>query len=144
MPSTLNEGFSSQIVQTTTKGDEAMGMRCTQVIGLSQAAQELVQGEEVVIYVEEGERVYPDGRREAFSCPVEGSTVRTEETGKCFHGMFGESYPLNRYIFPDGRVLEEAIQAEPWSSGPCIFLALKEQGEWVKASLWSDEEIDNA
>jgi len=115
----------------------------TQVIGLTEEAHALVEGQEVLAYTEEGVKVLPDGSHEPFTRPVYKSDVSREEYGQ-FEGMFGEPYPLHRYTLPDGRILEEVIQAAPWSSGPCIFLALQENGQWLPETLWSDEEIENA
>ena len=76
---------------------------------------------------------------------VFGTNIRMEKSGESYIGMFDQEYALHKYTFPDGRVFYEAVQASPWSSGPCFFLALKdERGEWVGESLWSEEEIENA
>lgn len=51
---------------------------------------------------------------------------------------------LYRYKGMHGVFLfEEYVQAEPWSSGPMYFVALKslKTGEPVPQSLWSDEEM---
>lgn len=88
-------------------------MRCDQHMGLTAAAKSVV---------------------ESASC---------EPSMNFYQGMFDDEYPLHRYVFSDGRVLVEAVQAEPWSSGPCFFLALKDKNdEWVKESLWRNEEIE--
>jgi hypothetical protein len=121
-----------------------MGIRTTQVYGLSEAGRRLVEGERILLCTERGERQYPDGHTEPFEREVHGPSVTTEETGRTFSGMFGEEFPLHRYLLPNGRVLEEHVQAEPWSSGPCIFLALKEGRRWVRESLWSDEDVAGA
>lgn len=118
-----------------------MGIRKTQPMGLSERGRQIVEGKEVLLYRVEGRRIYPDGRVEEFREDVRGSDVASEKCGS-YEGMFGEAYPLRRYRLPDGRVFEEAIQEEIWSSGPCIFLALKDaDGEWVEESLWTEEEI---
>ena len=92
-------------------------MRCDQYMGLTEAAQSLISGE----------------------------SVRMEKSGKTYSGMFDDVFCLNRYTLQDGRVFTEAVQAEPWSSGPCFFLALQdEHGEWVPESLWSENEINAA
>jgi hypothetical protein len=121
-----------------------MGIRTTQLIGLNERARDLVRGEPALDHELVGERIYPDGRRESFHERVIGSTVRSEPSGESFEGMFGERHELSRYELPDGRVLCEYVQAEPWSSGPCIFLALRDQrsGEPLAETLWSDQEID--
>jgi hypothetical protein len=61
-------------------------------------------------------------------------------------GMFNEEvYTLLKYETYDGLFVEEFVQAEPWSSGPHIFLALRfvnpEHLE-IQESLWSEEEMD--
>ena len=123
-----------------------MGIRMDQHMGLNQWAAKFVAGTRVFLYTEKVERVHPDRRVEKFRPRrVYGSSVRKEESGSSFSGMFGDTYPLHTYTFPDGRVYAESVQAEPWSSGPCFFLALKdENGAWVPESLWSEEAIANA
>lgn len=44
------------------------------------------------------------------------------QIGKC--GMFNE-YPLSKYELKDNTWAEEFIQAEPWSSGPIVFIGLR-------------------
>lgn len=119
-------------------------MRCTQPMGLTEEAQRLVQGEQVLAYTEQVVRVYPDGRTEpAPDRPVYVSTVKQEPSGEMFNGIFadqGEQYPLHKYTLPNGTVYYERVQAEPWHSGPVIFLALQdEEGSWVPESLWPEE-----
>jgi hypothetical protein len=128
--------------QKPTK-EKTMGSRMTQVIGLTEQARKIVQGQDVLAYTEQGEKLMPNGSKEPFSRSVYKSDVSSSEVGS-FSGMFGEEYPLYQHDLPDGRTLVEEVQAEPWSSGPCIFVALKENGKWLEESLWSDEEIENA
>ena len=61
-------------------------------------------------------------------------------------GMFNEHVTdLKSYLLTDGRICQEYVQAEPWSSGPCIFLALRyHEGVPIEESLWSQEDIDAA
>jgi hypothetical protein len=56
------------------------------------------------------------------------------------HMVWEEPWSLDRYLV-NGHTYEEAEQDCPWSSGPKHLLALKENGEWVPESLWTDEEI---
>lgn len=124
-----------------------MGIRMDQYMGLTEIAQAMVEGEPIALYDEQVHRFYLDGREEVLpSRTIMGSTVKREESGKFYQGAFdGSDNPLMRYTLPDGRVLTEDVQAEPWSSGPCFFLALRdEKGEWVKESLWADNEIEAA
>jgi len=57
---------------------------------------------------------------------------------------------LHEYTVEDkeGNIVEyakEVMQAEPWSSGPCYFIALQDRaGQWIAETLWSQEELDNA
>ncbi len=50
---------------------------------------------------------------------------------------------LRRFILPCGTQVEEFVQAEPWSGGPCYFFALRDTAtaEPIAESLWSDDEI---
>jgi len=148
-----------------------MGIRMTQHAGLNQWAQDFVRGEQVLVCHEKIERTYPDGRVQTIGPrPVRGSSVRKEEGGEFYSGMFEEEgrWLLYKYTFPNGSVYWEVVQAEPWSSGPVIFLALtafppetvrfwrgelerqgcegylEVQDYCVPESLWTDEELANA
>ena len=124
-------------------------MRCDQHVGLNAPAQALLTGcgkkhfsnryETVqAVLVESGESV-------EVLVPVMEPCVRREPSGRSFYGMFEDEYRLNKYTLRDGRVYYEEVQADPWSSGPVFFLALKdEDGNWVPETLWAQEEIDNA
>lgn len=74
---------------------------------------------------------------------VQKPGVEKLSSGETFDGMFEETYPLHKYTMPDGTVYFEKIQAEPWSSGPVIFLALKNaKGNWIPNSLWDRNSIN--
>jgi len=120
-----------------------MGMRTTQIRGLHPRAKALVKGKLVLAYTEQVVRIYPDDRREEMpDQPVMASTIQKEKSGETFIGMFDEDYPLHKYTFPDGTVYYEEVQATPWSSGPCYFLALQDEDrEWVPESKWTNDEI---
>jgi hypothetical protein len=109
----------------------------TQVIGLSTRAESfLARGH--TQYEEKVTRRYEDGTVEESN--RSGSAIRQREVGE-FEGMFGEPHPLNAYEI-EGRWYEEYVQADPWASGPCVFLALKDEaGEPLEELLWSDDEI---
>jgi len=121
-------------------------MRADQIIGLNKWAENFVKGKPVLVYVEETTRVYSDGHEEIIEPePVFEPSIQKDKSERIFIGMFGDEYPLYKYTFPDGRVFFERVQAETWSSGPVFFLALQdEEGEWVKVSLWPEEEIATA
>lgn len=119
-----------------------MGIRCDQWIGLNDRARSLVEGNNVVLYVDCVERTYPDGRVEVIPpTPVYGSDVEEVESERKVEGMFEREYALADYILPDGTVCEEHLQAAPWSSGPMFFTALKRDGEWIPETLWKDSEM---
>lgn len=122
-------------------------MRCMQWVGLNERAKALVAGEQALAYTERVTRVYPDGREEPQpDRPVMVSSVQCEELNDedfvVSDPFGGDDTPLHQYRFPDGRVLTEAVQDEPWSSGPVVFLAFKDaSGTWVPESLWTEAEI---
>lgn len=142
-----------------------MGIRTTQIYGLNQAAQSLLEGEGdfLVAYEEDVVRRYTDGRVESWRRTGEASAVHSEPYAH-FYGMFDDEYPLMRHVLPNGRVLLEQEYASPWASGPCIFLALVEEGApewrpadeeayadygrrpaaWVRETLWPDREIEES
>lgn len=117
-------------------------MRCTQVIGMNgwacQTFADTYKVEEV------GVRSYPDGRVEKFRREVELPVIEGVPSGQIFTGMVGEEYDLLRYKLPNGEIWVQYVQSEPWASGPCIFLALKNEksGEVIKESLWTEAEIE--
>jgi len=125
-------------------------MRCTQFIGLNDRARKLVDLGQETEYTIRGTKTYADGRVEDFQETQTRSIVQKERYSETY-GMGEEEIPLYSYLFPPNKedpsrpnfeILEE-VQASPWSSGPCIFLALmRENGEWIQESLWTDEEMD--
>lgn len=120
-------------------------MRCDQVRGLNYWARAELEGGYVKVK-DKVTRIFPDGVIEQFEEENIVSLVKIETSGKKYSGMFDNEYALMKYTFPDGRVWEEYEQAAPWSSGPVIFLALKDTktGTIIKESLWSEAEIENA
>lgn len=131
--------------KTGYAGKEAtnVGIREDQNIGLNEWARTLLQG--VVTGVESGTRVYADGRKETFSeRTFQEPLVKATPGAQTYQGMFGDEYPLLVYQLPDGRRFEEYVQANPWSSGPMFFLALKDAaGNVVSESLWTDDQVNN-
>jgi hypothetical protein len=154
--------------QPTTRRSKTMGIRMTQIYGLNEAAAALISGdgENFLAYTEEVTRRYEDGTVETLQHEGQRSTVVSDPSGEHYYGMFdGEEYPLLRHRLPGGRVFVEREYASPWASGPCIFLALVEEGgeewdpgqeaayadygrgrraAWVRETLWSDEEITSS
>jgi hypothetical protein len=122
---------------------EIAAMRCDQYYGLNNWAKALVQKTQQVREV--GERKFNDGATESFDRLVEITVAKIESIGK-IEGAFDPIVSdLHRYTMPNGDVFEEYIQASPWSSGPCYFIALKHpDGSVVKQSLWRRESINRA
>ena len=59
-------------------------------------------------------------------------------------GMFGEiEGEFHEYYLNEEFLFREIIQAEPWSSGPVIFLAL-EKKDGTLIHPWTEDEINNA
>jgi len=144
-------------------------MRTTQFMGLSDAAEQFVimgckhqeivpdYSKELNEAVEEFKcnfrntntmdwLVYTTGFQDAAK-KLTGRTVPISKKLKPVEGMFDEVvHVLKEYETYDGIKIEEYVQAQPWSSGPCIFLALRnaETKEPILQTLWDEEEIDNA
>ncbi|MFA6842993.1 MAG: hypothetical protein WCR33_01185 [Bacilli bacterium] len=123
-------------------------MRCTQFFGLSKNANDWLEKYcKQTHYFQKVFRAY-DGSDEWVEVEnSEGTQLVSkplEENEKVF-GMFGEEvYVLQQYEMDNGSIVEEYVQADPWSSGPCIFLCLRFQStkKFVNKSLWKDEEIE--
>lgn len=61
----------------------------------------------------------------------------TEEIGHT--GMFGE-ISINKYELKDGSSAIEYVQADPWHSGPVIFMGLRAKDQTFE---WTEEEIND-
>jgi len=116
-------------------------MRCDQPMGLNERARAIVVSQ-YRKYQDKITRTYEDGKTAELTQSGQESLVKYEKCGE-YHGF--DSHDLTRYILPNGDVYEEFEQASPWSSGPCMFLALKDKnGDVVKESIWTDQEIEQA
>ncbi|MHA2063462.1 MAG: hypothetical protein ACXABY_03680 [Candidatus Thorarchaeota archaeon] len=85
-------------------------------------------------------KVFPDDREDEEVWEWEVEVY--QET----NSWYGEGYSLKRYRLANGLWVYEYIQAEPWSSGPCTFLALSwtpDGKDPIEATLWSDGVLDN-
>jgi len=114
--------------------------RCDQYIGLNSWARRLIH-QPKLSYRDFTTRVYDNGEVETLEvkCGYKQLSI-SEPSGETFGGFEGD-YELKKHTMPDGRVYKEFLQASPWSSGPMFFIALKLDGEIVKESLWTDEEM---
>lgn len=112
-------------------------MRCTQTIGLSSAAQVYLVAKTAT---------------ETVTCGCPNCTIphKKQQISEAYasaasYGMFDDGPELYKYQLKDGTWVYEYVQACPWSSGPCIFLALRDEaGNPILESLWSEDEITNA
>lgn len=117
--------------------------RSESYVGLNAWASEFVEGKQVHAYTETISRVMPDGTFKVIGpTDVKTSNVVIAQYSEV-EGAFGGIYPLFKYTFYDGREFFEYVQAEPWHSGPCYYLALRDSnGDPLPGSLWTDEEMD--
>ncbi len=114
-------------------------MRMDQYIGLNKWAQERVSESHVVREV--GAQILPSGKVVSFDRTVRVPLVTTEVIGHITGAWVDKVADLHRYTMPNGSVFEEFVQAEPWSGGPCYYIALKnKKGAVVRQSLWTNEE----
>ena len=114
-------------------------------VGLNARAAKLLRQNSKVGYEQMIQRRTPDGT------PIEGPNLNEwkpihvpdyEQTVAVEVEVFqGEKLPLQKYVFPDGRVWVEFVQAQPWNNGPWTFTALKDQNGPIPESLWKDEEL---
>ncbi|MBS2009748.1 MAG: hypothetical protein JST01_22020 [Cyanobacteria bacterium SZAS TMP-1] len=112
-------------------------MRTDQYYGLNSWARNLVLATQKVEEI--GVRRFPDDTIEPFIRSVDVPVAKITKIGEIdsafMPGM--KVADLNRYELPTGEVYEEYIQAQPWNSGPCSYIALKDgAGEPVRESLW--------
>lgn len=122
-------------------------MRMTQYQGFTQAAHEwLNRNCEAITYTEFTRRVYSDGRKETL-LPRVVNILKSEETDNIIYGLCDEEVRnLKRYPLKKGGYVEEYLQAEIWSSGPCMFMALRFSDTKIpiNASLWPQKALDAA
>ena len=125
-----------------------MGIRCTQVYGLSDGARALVADMAPVpdagsfpgMFDEEGQ--YPLNRWVRQTDAMRALQAQADRIREDLSAKLAE---IGRAAAAEAAVYTEYVQAEPWSSGPCIFTALRgADGEPVAESLWADRAIDVA
>ena len=113
-------------------------MRCDQPMGLNAWARDLLESQDVKV-LDKTTRIFPDGKEVKFEMEKFVSEIKSEQYDT-YEGF--DEHPLYKHTFPDGRIYFEFLQASPWYSGPVMFLALKdEQGNEIKESLWTEEEM---
>lgn len=122
-------------------------MRCWQYQGFNSEAQKILDEK-----IKVGERnslvTYFDGRQPSTVNEKEDVLEHpfTIEKYEFHNPWMDEGCNLLLFRFNDGRVLESYVQAEPWSSGPCTFMALRDHvtKEPVVETLWDQKIIDRA
>lgn len=116
-------------------------MRTDQFFGLNCRARKFLQLDELVPVCEvRTQRRYPDGSETDSGWIQETGTRTKQEKYEVLCGAWNQ-FQLYKYTLPDGKRFFESEQASPWSSGPMIFTALRDEyGEWVKESLWSNDD----
>ncbi len=121
-------------------------MRFNQYRGLNEWARKNVLKREKVR--QHGVNVYADGRRKSFNrwAMVPVARVRVIGTIQNSYNPQLTVAPLREFTMPDGRVLREYVQATIHCGGPVYHTALRDvrTGKPVKASLWTDKELDQA
>jgi len=117
-------------------------MREDQHIGLIRWAQKFIERGSIPVTVEIVHTL-PDGTRKVMDSFPSMTNPCQFPSGKTYSGAWDGDHVLHEYRL-DGKVYEEFVQTEPWSSGPCFFLALRdpETGNAVRGSLWAEEEIN--
>lgn len=118
-------------------------MRTDQYMGLSPRAQA-----ELSKFCEEADVHtvirFRDGRMQEHHSVQTVPSYQVETIGSIEGAWNDHVANLNRYSFPDGRVWEEFVQATPWSSGPCYFISVTQDGDRLPRLDWTDEEIMGA
>lgn len=81
----------------------------------------------------------------SFTETVKEPVLKREVIGQIWGAWTDKVADLHRYHLGHGRYFDEYVQAAPWSSGPCFFVALKnERGNVVTQSLYPQSQIDAA
>lgn len=119
-----------------------MGIRTTQLMGLTYDANEIIRQNRVILWTDNICRKHANGDIEHLE--THKYDIPRRASGNKWVGMFEEEGDLMIYTLLDGREVEEYIQAQPWSSGPCIFLALRDAKtkEPLPETLWDEGSIN--
>jgi len=105
-------------------------MRCHQYIGLTKEAEAFL--------LANVERIVD------LTCPKCGEVISTKlnilkiESEDAF---YGDGPTLSTYKLKDGRIAQEVVQVQPWSSGPMSFICLEIEGK--RCYEWKEEQHDS-
>lgn len=107
-------------------------MRCDQSMGLCKQALAFLEANEV----------------KPESCPT---CKRPLDQNRRIIGHYDgfDTHPLYQHVCKNGRLANEYLQAQPWSSGPVAFLGLKvyipgQAYEVCYTFYWSEKDIADA
>ena len=120
-----------------------MLLRCELIAGLNEWAKAFVASELVRTHDAMVPWTTSFGDVELNVIPhFEGLEIQKEQYAE-YAGLGGDTAPLHRYTFPDGRVYCEVEQEHPpLSVFPVVFLALQDaQGRILPQSLWPEEVV---
>lgn len=119
-------------------------MRFDQYRGLNDWAHKNILKKEKVR--QHGVNVFADGRVKPYSRWASVPVARVRVIGKITGYYKSHVEVLREYTMPDGRVLEEYIQATMHSGGPVYHIALRDvkTGRPVAESLWTEKELNEA
>jgi len=106
-------------------------MRCYQPMGLTEEARNFLNEKCL--------------KKPSLICPdcgkIISESIVSEEIDK-IEVFYDDGPTLHKYKMKDGSEIIEVIQASPWSSGPVVFLCLKDP-DGKTMFEWPQEEIDN-
>ena len=88
------------------------------------------------------ERRYPCGKQASFASTTSVLRARVEPLACARLELSGSSVQLQRYVFPDGAVVEEFVQHCERNCNEYVFIALRDgAGNSLPDSLWQSWEI---
>lgn len=112
----------------------------------AQAKQFLEDNLELAEFEQTVTRTYADGRVESITQTLKEDAWQKAVSYAEHQPWFDDPLKLKHYGLKNGQTVYEYIQEEPWSSGPCTFLALSYsanncEGNVVESSLWLEQTI---
>jgi hypothetical protein len=115
--------------------------------GLSaQAHQFLNDNLQLTEFEETVTRTYADGRVHSTTRKLQEESWQKGIAYSEHQPWFDEPLHLKSYVLKNGQTVYEYVQEEPWSSGPCTFVALSysennRDNNPVESTLWSQRMI---
>lgn len=122
-----------------------MGMRMDQYFGLNERAHKWLEENGVHLRVRITREVRDVTSSEFVTQATHEFDELQSEQYDVIPGAFDETAGnLLYYPLKNGGQAREYVQKEPWSSGPCYFIALKIEDEPLNETLWTNKEINSA